>query len=862
MMSATSLITLIKSQNPDQIAVDIETDGLSKEAEIFSIAVAFIVDGKMQSYAIKTDRFAFEYDSGNEENIRSLIEFLVANRGLERITIFHNFQFDLPILLRRIKGSCYVPKLKDLMHIHDTQVLSRTLWNNKFVSHLDENSDSCHSLKFLSRSLLKRNVTTFEDAMNGGSIRNAEIARVLKYNCDDAENTLLLFHYLKQQSDPKEWMYYNEIELPFNHCVFQMNLRGLPFRFELAKNLSDFIFTRISTIKADLFWKIGKSFNTNSQREVASAIFRNPRLLTKDGNRLSPLFITEKSQIKIDIDTLLVLIRRGLEPDTELAIRTLIEVFELEHSYKVLDQLRNHARKQPDGTHRIFPNISVDAKTGRVRTGAPNVLAIPKSILQETSFNEDWSQSLPKSLRNLIGFESNSNQQFCSIDISGLDLGVIASGLSKTHPDSFWLTCFRKYGVNDSIALDTHMAILSKVDPEKYKSVIRPIVHQSELITDKDHLFQISKKDSNGNFHLVETEANKTYSISESKIERQAIKSMKETREPMKTLNLAIPYNLGANQLALKLTQATGKLVGEYEAKEKLEKYHQTFPEIRVYQDRLASNVYHLGYSETFFGRRIYADCFDVFNKGGSDINVDFIIKIKGAFWLVTAQEWKKDSNLYFNSLKSQSEIGPMTFEKITQAILLPSDIFSAKKSMSFSKLKRKSENRLEDQHKFEKDFFDLTFIIDSYKDSLGSFSTEWDELRDLIVTTNGFRIPESAIQLYRINSTTFQAKFFQVYKPIEKVVRPFFATFCQSEATIVAKICAVDIANKLENENLESYLGLFIHDQFDLICKSNEAEKISEILDSAIQRPKNFDGNKYPVIFSGEFKNKGNCFS
>ena len=48
MMSATNLITLIQSQNPDQIAVDIETDGLSKEAEIFSVAVALIADGNLQ----------------------------------------------------------------------------------------------------------------------------------------------------------------------------------------------------------------------------------------------------------------------------------------------------------------------------------------------------------------------------------------------------------------------------------------------------------------------------------------------------------------------------------------------------------------------------------------------------------------------------------------------------------------------------------------------------------------------------------------------------------------------------------------------------------------------------------------------
>ncbi|MBY0385782.1 hypothetical protein K2X05_11555 [bacterium] len=862
MKSPTDLIALLQSQNPDQISVDIETDGLSKEAEVFSVGVAFIIDGKMHSYATKTDRFASEYDSGTEPNIRSLVELLVTNRGPGKITIFHNFQFDLPILLRRIAGAGYAPKLSDLMHIHDTQVLSRTLWNNKFVSHLDANSDSCHSLKYLSRSLLERNATTFKEVIDGASIRNAETPKVLKYNCDDAENTLLLFHLLKKQSGPKEWMYYNKIEMPFNHCVFQMNLRGLPFRFDLAKNLSNFIFSRISSIKTDLFLKIGKSFNTNSQREVASAIFRNPRLLTKDGNRLSPLFITENSQIKIDIDTLLILVRRGLEPNTELAIRTLIEVFELEHSYNVLDQLRNHARKQPDGTHRIFPNISVDAKTGRVRTGAPNVLAIPKAILQETSFNENWPQSLPKSLRNLIGFEPNSKQQFYSIDISGLDLGVIASGVSRTHPNSFWLTCFRKFGANNSIALDTHMAILSKVDPEKYKPAIYPIIQQSELIADKNRLFQISKKDSNGNIHLVETEINKTFTISESKLDRQALKNLKEIREPMKTLNLAIPYNLGANQLALKLTQATGRFVGEYEAKEILEKYHQTFPEIRVFQDRLASDVYHLGYAETFFGRRIYADCFDIFNKGGSDINVDFIFKLKDTFWLIAAKSWKKDSNLHFKSLKSKSEIGPMTFERITQAILLPSDIFSVKKSMSFSKLKRKSEYRLEDQHKFEKDFFDLTFLIDSYKDSLGSFSTEWDEVKDLFVTTDGLRIPESGIQLYRIKGNNSHTKFFQVYKPIEKVVRPFFATFCQSEATIVAKICAVDIVKKIENSNLESYLGLFIHDQFDLICKSSEAEKIKDILDGAIQHPKIFNGNEYPVIFSGEFKNKGSCFS
>lgn len=859
---------------PDFISLDIETDGLNSDLEIFSLALAWKENEKIISIGSVLDRFSSGHSEVVEKMFFDFFQKTLFNTKFSGTFIFHNVFFDLPFLIRRFglpHFSFEQIKCKNFCKIKDTQALSRTMKNNKFVSHIDPTMEKCHSLKFLAREYLGIDHHSFATTTSGRPIRFVDNTTVLNYNKMDAELTLSLYSKFEQTCQSSERDYFDEIEMPFNLIILELNSRGLPFRMESARQLSMKIYSELQRVKVEIYKAVGFTFNISSSKELGKALFNNSNLYLHNDDfyeKLRPLYLTEKQQIKVDLETLQKIKENVHRLNSEAkpiitTIENIILALELLQAYEDIEKLVRYAKRTSSGTYRLFPKIAVDAKTGRIRSGSPNVLGLSKKIFSYAVVPASWLKDDITSIRNLIGFESNDDDLLVSIDISGLDLGVISAGLLRFNPNTFWADCFKKYG-QQNFYPDTHMAILSRVNPNEYQRLLLPIKSALKISSPSVDLL-ISKKTEEGIFHVYDRDSANSYDLPVNVLSKEHLIALFVTRSKMKTLNLAIPYNLGALNLARQLTDATGEWIGEFEAKNILANFHSKFPEIRELQDSLAEDVYRLGYSITKFGRKIYADCFDQLNESLRHTDsYEFVVCINGSYKLIEVSGWIKDAEPIFSELRIKKNRCVLEFNQINRIVDLSDEIFKKKRTPSFSKLARKSEQRQNDQLKFDATLFKISHDIDCQKQFQNGSDFQANEWYGLLKKSKSFVIPEQSVLFYRVKLKSLSSEFFLPYKPLLKVARPFFATFCQAEATIVAKKCTIDLVSRMEHKNISANLLLFIHDQFVWSCKKNEIDTIRKELIDEIESPKLLNSKfkvYYPTQFSGEFSINGNCF-
>jgi hypothetical protein len=896
---------------PPYLSIDLETSGLYREAEIITAAMSWSYDGgnTVLSEGFYLDRYGALIKPA--ENI--FIEILAAtlfNPGHKGVVIFHNAAFDLPLLIRRFfrivsKGDRskvpadpinYIFRLKDFCQVFDTQALSRSLRNNKYISHSDPRMERCHSLKFLAREYLAIDHKAFRETIGDSNIRFSDLDALLNYNRKDTELTLRLFFHLKKIAEqrPTEWACFEKMESPFIMAIIGLNWRGLPFNAKRANELSNLAKTEMFRLESEIHAKTGRNFNLQSSAELASAIFGNANLTyaTDSGDRrLQSLYESETGLQKVDIDTLVKLRRRcnGNELNTRashLVLNQIIQYLELAEAFEGIEKLQRHAVQMSDGTHRVFSKITVEAKTGRIKCGSPNVLGIAKQIFSESKIDSGDAILLEigkyKSVRSLISVGNPDFFEIFSIDISGLDLGVITAGLLKHDMETYWKKCFDAYGPDSSLSLDTHLAILRRIAPSDYQAAL--IAYAPHLGISEGHESQLldywTTKERTETILGIETkvrkfihiETGKVLSVPTTLISQTDQKSMRLIRETMKTTNLAIPYNQGATKLARDLTDKTGTLVTEFEARDRLESYHRIFPEIRAFQDSIANAVYHDGFIQSPFGRIIYADVFDELNLYYRDCNTkghagtyEFLLNFKGKFCFVRAEGWQKDRSPVIEKLKLKRESKVLNFAKIQSIQQLDRRIFRAKQQSNNSKFTKKSESNLLDQGKFEENVFSMTHEVDRLQSRGSAWDDESEQIRANWCINGTYVIPENSVLFYRVKLPNPSSLFFRTYKSLLKVARPFFATYCQAEATMIAKASMNYLQHALEERDLNAWILFFIHDQFDVVGDRWDAESLQAIMNEAIEFPKEsiFPNRiQYPIKFFGDFVSKGEFFS
>ncbi|MBX2996295.1 MAG: hypothetical protein KF681_15830 [Bdellovibrionaceae bacterium] len=846
---------------PKYIALDIETPKGGTRREDVITAALVACEGPSeprQKVCFHVDPYVSGTERGSEQ-LKRILDATLFNPKYEGQVLFHNADYDVPLLLSRYynsaEASSYKFRAKDFCRVIDTAALSRTLDNRKYVFHVDELGRQCHGLKFLTEEHFG---IRYGDVVGDRNTREIPMTEMVTYNVEDCDHDLNIFFKFQNIATPAEWTYFTEIEMPFVWGIVGLNWRGVAFDRARSMRFGDIIMKAIMKEENAIAEGFGRPLNLQSHHDVASAFRKNPNLKVLRNGKLKPIllpFETDKGQEQVDITSIKYL-RDGIDsedPDsqkTRNSLNHLIRALELWQAYAHLDQLQRHAVRLEDGTYRIFPRYTIDARTGRVKCGRPNLQALSKKALVDSEvYEEDHLLRMIRddfrSLRSLLTVQIPDSQEMLSVDISGLDLGVMAAALLEFNPDSYWGKCFRLYS---GLSPDTHFSILQKVFPEEfmqafagYADALGPGWTPQKLLN-----FWVTKEIGGKIKFIGHNDSQEVHSVDLKNVSSSSRKLNKTIRSGGKTDNLAISYGLGAQQYAISLMEALGRPVSEQEAKSRLRRFMGTFPELVAFKDKVMNAVYENGYLDTPFGRRIYADVYTELVKsyeqakehGKPDV-FEFIISHNQSHFYAKVEGWQRADLPVVEDLKLVSGKHLLAFKEVHALYKLDPQTFALKDNPDYSRRRRKSESNPIDQLKYEKSLIEITEDIDK----LASLGIAWEPpaeaLRQLWDHEGLFAIRDKQVVLYRVNLPTPAARYFHKFRKFSSLASSQFAIHCQAVAAIAAKITFNTIQQNLEELTETAHLVLFPHDQYVTEASKAEREVVTKIFASAVAADK-----------------------
>ena len=323
-----------KAEFLETIAVDTETTSLNpREASLEGIGWG---DSKKQYYI---DWATCDF---KEEVLKKFTEVFKNNT-----IIFHNAKFDIKIF-KIVLGIDY-PK-----NIHDTMIMS---WL------LDENIS--HSLKELTKSILKRKVVTYNEVpkepnlfQNITAIKEA----MGKYCCADVKNTFDLYTKFYPQLVKEDLFYcYSKIEIPLIKILSDMELRGVKIDVDCLKELSKKAEAILLDKEALIKNLVGlTNFNPRSNKQLREVIF--------DKLGVKPERMTPKGFPSTDHESLKILAKKNSAVQAILDFR---EFDKLNGTY-----LLGLQEKAEDGI--LYTDFMQHrTRSGRLASANPNLQNIP-----------------------------------------------------------------------------------------------------------------------------------------------------------------------------------------------------------------------------------------------------------------------------------------------------------------------------------------------------------------------------------------------------------------------------------------------------------------------------------------------------
>jgi len=835
---------------PDCIAIDVETTGIGRDAEIVSAAVSWYEYDSNEPLSIGfwLDRYSDNWK--NEDNLfKQILRSTLFNTEYKGTVVFHHAGFDLKLIMIRYYERDYFFS-DELCKIADTMSISRLSKNNKYLSHTDPLKLKCHSLKFLAKEFLGYDHSTFESVTSGVNINLIDPSKILAYNRKDAEVTIKLYkiflHSFLEKSSKASTPrlvgdYYKNEDFPHTLNVFHVNWYGQPYNVQKAEEWLNLISDYKLKIETEIFNATGRWFNIGSGRDLAKAIFHNPRLRYRDWRgelrAIDPYYETEKGQTRVDIDTWVSIKNLIKETDKQTsALKTLDQLIQYSELTKTETAIERHLSfvvNTKDGP-RVYPNFTADALSGRIKCSRPNFMGLSK-LLHKKSDAEDTPELLRNfSIRHLIYVHDEASYTIASADIIALDPSVVAHGAIRYNDNSIFKEIFKKR----KISIDLHLAIAQIVMPDKYRNMFSQIVTAQYEPTQ----YWVTKpKDSKIQFIDKITDEPSEFVL----LSKEEEEEVKRVRGVWKVFNLMVSYISGATTTALKLKEETKRPVSIYEAQEMLDKFYDKFPEVRMFQDDIANQIYRNGYATSVFGKNFYANVFDDLNEHcrqaeGHD-RYQFICKIKGRYWLIECENWEKE-DLVLENLKWLESPGCLKFKNISRIQELDAYIFrKSKRIKKKSKFNRKSEENLDETLDYELSRIQITDEIDKQRHLPQSWSSDGKTLFFSLIDSGNYAIPEKYILFYRVMLRNPSSQYFKVYKSLTKVARKFFPLFCQGVATSLAKKCFTQIRTRIDELKLDAKIIMPLHDQFEVEVRKDQAHLIDSILVEAIA------SDKYP---------------
>ncbi len=397
-----ALITELEKQ--PVFCVDTETTSVdSHTAELVGIACSWE----------KGKAFYVPVSENREEAAAVVAKFSKALTNPKALKVGHNIKYDINVL--RNYGIRVAQPMFDTMVAH----------------YLLESDNNRRSMDVLAETLLgykPQSITELigKKGKNQKSMRDVPVEQVVEYAGEDADITLALYEYLKEElAKGKEKELFETLEMPLISVLSDMEMEGVKLDAEMLHTYADELAEDIQRIEKSIFETAGAEFNIGSPKQVGEILFDRLKVTDKPKK-------TKTGQYSTNEEVLQGLV--GKHPIIE-QILSYREVVKLRNTYvKPLPELIN------DSTGHIHTSFNqVVAATGRLSSDHPNLQNIP--IRTERG-------------RKIRGAFVPRSEEFAllSADYSQIELRIIAA-LAK---DEAMLEAFRN-------GVDIHSTTASKV---------------------------------------------------------------------------------------------------------------------------------------------------------------------------------------------------------------------------------------------------------------------------------------------------------------------------------------------------------------------------------------------------------------
>ncbi|MDJ1168145.1 DNA polymerase I [Roseofilum sp. BLCC_M154] len=377
----TDLIEKLKTCQDPQLPVawDTETTALEpRDAELVGLGCCF-----QQDQTLTVAYIPLNHKRGqnlDKNNTLELLRPLLENSAYPKV--LQNAKFDRLILKNQginLQGV-----------VLDTLLASYVL-----------NPDSNHSLSALALQELGIIAKNYEDLVpKGKTIADIDISLVSEYCGMDVYVTFQLVPiFAKKLSQiPQLQKLLNEIELPLEPILAQMEWTGICIDTDYLKNLSEELTDKLKIIEKEAYEAAGKEFNLRSPKQVSDLLFDTLKL---------PTVRKTKTGYSTDAATL-----------EKLQANHPTKVVEAILDYRTLDKLNStYVDALPKLVHPQTQRVHTDfnqavTSTGRLSSSHPNLQNIP--------IRTEFSRQIRKA------FIPHSGWTLVSADYSQIELRILA----------------------------------------------------------------------------------------------------------------------------------------------------------------------------------------------------------------------------------------------------------------------------------------------------------------------------------------------------------------------------------------------------------------------------------------------------
>ncbi len=305
--------------------------------------------------------------------------------------------------------------------------LKGIFFDTMVASYLINPSKPNHNLDDISIEYLNTKLTSIDELVGKGkkqlSMKEAELGKVYRYGCQDADITFRLSKILAERLKKYELedLFY-ELEIPLIYVLAQMEINGVKLDTKLLNKLSAEMEEKLNGLTDDIYRLSECTFNINSPKQLSDVLFEKLKL---------PTVKKTKTGYSTDVEVLNEL------AETHSIAKMLLEYRELSKlKTTYADALPRLINPDTGRIHTSF-NQTV-AQTGRLSSSNPNLQNIPVKTAEGRKVRKAFIAGTNSSL-------------LISADYSQIELRILAH-LSE---DEVLIDAFKK-----GLDIHTHTASL------------------------------------------------------------------------------------------------------------------------------------------------------------------------------------------------------------------------------------------------------------------------------------------------------------------------------------------------------------------------------------------------------------------